>query len=112
MVQINDLDRAGEVGFGKIPDPFGSIADDDLLFSAAPAPVTSFQVDALAKFFGGLDSARVGGGIRIADRIAFFVPAILGKYTSQFDFARVGRLTFRFADATQGFFLHHGHSRS
>ena len=29
--EIDDLDRAGEVLFGNVPDPFGAVADDDFL---------------------------------------------------------------------------------
>ena len=34
MIEIDDLNRAGKVLLGKIPDPFGPIAHDDLLFGA------------------------------------------------------------------------------
>src|ERR1039457_3686116 len=37
MIQIDNLHRARKVLLGKIPDPFGSIAHDHLLFRAAPA---------------------------------------------------------------------------
>ena len=57
VIQIDDLNRAGKVLLGEIPDPFGPIAHDDLLFRAAPAALPGFQVDALAKLFGGLDGA-------------------------------------------------------
>ena len=67
VIQIDDLHRAGKMLLGQIPDPFGPIAHDDLLFRAAPAALPGFHVDALAKLFGGLDGAGVGGGIRIAD---------------------------------------------
>jgi hypothetical protein len=75
MKQIDDFDRSGEVGLRKIPDPFSSIADDDLLGSATPTAFPRFQIDPLAELFGGLDGASVGGGIRVADRVAFFVPS-------------------------------------
>src|SRR5579864_237128 len=112
MVEIDNLDSAGKVWLGQIPDPFSPVAHDDLLFRATPAPVPSFQVDALAKLYGGLDGSCVGGGIRIADRVAFIVPATLSEDTSQFGFPRMGWLAFCLACATHGLFLHHGHSRS
>ena len=49
VIEIDDLNRAGEVLIGNIPDPFGSIADDDLLFGAAPTALPGFQIEALAK---------------------------------------------------------------
>jgi hypothetical protein len=36
MMEIDDLDRAGKMLFDQVPDPFGSIADDDFLLRAAP----------------------------------------------------------------------------
>jgi hypothetical protein len=40
VIKIDDLNRAGEVLIGNIPDPFRSIADDDLLFGAVPTAPT------------------------------------------------------------------------
>ena len=74
MVKIDNLHRTGKVLFGKIPDPFGPVTHDDLLFRAAPASLPSFQVESLAKLFGGLDCAGVSGRIRIANRAALGVP--------------------------------------
>jgi hypothetical protein len=51
-----DLGRAWEALIGQIPNPFGSFAHHDLLFRPAPAALPSFQVDSLAKFFGGFKS--------------------------------------------------------
>src|SRR5450755_242730 len=97
MEQINDLDRTAKIRLGKIPDPFGPIAHDNLLCGATPAPVPGFPVDAFAELFGGLDGTGVSGGVRIADRVAFVVPPSLGEHTSQLDLARVGGLDVCFA---------------
>jgi hypothetical protein len=43
MKQIDDLNGAGEMFVGNVPDPFRSIADHDLLFHAAPAAFPSLQ---------------------------------------------------------------------
>jgi len=51
VIEIDDLHRAGEMLFGQVPDPFGSIAHDHLLFRAAPAALSGFPVDAPSKFF-------------------------------------------------------------
>ena len=111
MIEIDDLHRAWKMWLGKIPDPFGPIAHDDLLFRAAPAALPGFQIEALAKLFGGLDGAGVGGGIRIADGVAFLVPGGLGEHTSQLGFPRMGRLAVRFALPAHRLFLHHRYSR-
>src|SRR5256885_9921625 len=105
MVQIDDLDGAGEVGLGKIPDPFRPIAHYDLFCSATPSAIPGLQVDAFAELFGGLDGAGIGGGVGIPDRVAFFVPTSLREYASQLDFPGVGWLTFRLALPAHRFFL-------
>src|ERR1019366_3800537 len=52
VIQIDDLDRARKMLVGEIPDPFGAVANDNLLFRTAPAPVPGFQINAFAKLFG------------------------------------------------------------
>jgi len=42
--EIDDLDRAGKMQIGQIPDPFGSITHDNFLWCAAPATVPGFQI--------------------------------------------------------------------
>ena len=78
MIEIDDLDGAGKMWLGQIPDPFGPVAHDDLLFGATPAALPSFQIEPLAKLLGGFDGAGVGGGIRIADGVALLVPGWFG----------------------------------
>src|ERR1700693_2634889 len=97
VVEIDNLNRAGKMMLGQIPDPFGTIGCDDLLLCAAPATSPSFQIEPLAKLFGGLNGAGVGGGIRVADREAFLVPRGLSEHTSQLGFSRMGRLAVRLA---------------
>ena len=43
VIKIDDLNRAWEVLIGNMPDPFRSIADDDLLFGAAPTALAGIQ---------------------------------------------------------------------
>lgn len=61
MVEIDDLDSAGKMLGGEIPDPLGAIADDYLLFGAAPAAFPGFDVQPLAELLGGFDSAGIRG---------------------------------------------------
>jgi len=42
-------------------------------------------MEAFAELLGGLDGTRIGGGIRIADGIAFGIGLGLRKYASQLD---------------------------
>jgi hypothetical protein len=59
----------------------------------------------VTELFGGLDSARISGRVRISDREAFFVPAGLREYAPQLDLPGVGWLTFRLALPAHRFFL-------
>ena len=61
VIEIDNLNRAGEVLLGKIPDPCGAIPHYDFLLRAAPAAFPGLHIDALAKLFGGFDGAGVGG---------------------------------------------------
>src|SRR6516225_12092570 len=97
VVEIDDLHRAGEVFVGEIPDPLRSVADDDLLFSAAPASLPGFHIKPFAKLLGGLDGTDVSRGVRIANGEAFLVPSSLGEHATQFGFARVSGLSVHFA---------------
>ena len=44
VIEIDDLNRAGEVLLGNIPDPFRSIAYDDLLLGTVPTALAGFQI--------------------------------------------------------------------
>lgn len=70
-----------------VPDPHRSVADDYLPFGAIPG----FPIESLAELSGGLNSASLGGGVRIADSIALFIPSCLCEDAAEFDFASVGR---------------------
>jgi len=92
VIEIDDLKRARKMQVGKIPDPFGAVADDNFLLRATPAALMGLQVDSFAKLFGVLDGASVGGGIGIADGVARFVPRGLSEYASELDFPGVGQI--------------------
>src|SRR6266699_1124985 len=96
----------------KIPNPFGAVTDHDLLECAAPAASAGFPIDSTTKLFRTLDGSGVGGGIGIADGIAFLIPRRLGEDASQLGFPSMGRLTFGLALPTDRLFLHHRNSRS
>ena len=61
MEQIDDLNRAGKVPVRIVPDPFGTVADHNLLYGAAPAAVPGFQIDPVTELAGGFDRACIGG---------------------------------------------------
>src|SRR5512146_3059264 len=97
VIEIDNLDGAGEVQLGQIPDPLGSVAHDDFLLCAAPATIPSFQIDPLAELFGGFDGAHVGGGVRITDGIALLIPLGLSEHTAQLGFPCMGWLALGLA---------------
>src|ERR1700677_1655251 len=45
MVEIHDLNRAGEMPVGKIPDPVRAIAHDDSDSGPVPASVVGLRID-------------------------------------------------------------------
>jgi hypothetical protein len=49
MKQIDDLNSAGKVLICIVPDPFGSVSDDDLLLGSIPAAIPGLQVNSVAK---------------------------------------------------------------
>ena len=87
MEQIDDFNRAGKVLPCKIPDPFGAIANDDLLLGAAPAAFPGLNIESLAELFRILNRAGVGCRVGDANGIALFVPPGLCEYAAEFGFA-------------------------
>ena len=67
MQQINDLNRAGEVLLGDVPDPLGTIADDDLFLGATPAAFPGLQIEALAELLSVFDGTSVSCGVGVAN---------------------------------------------
>src|SRR5271170_5540155 len=82
VIEINNLNRAWKVLFGQIPNPFSSIAHDNLLLRAAPAAPPGLHIKAFTKLFGGLAGLGVGGGIQIADGVTILVTGGLGEDTA------------------------------
>src|ERR1039457_4298030 len=83
VIKIDDLNRAGEVLLGNIPDPFRSIADDDLLFGAVPTALAGFQIEAQPKLLRRFNRANVGSRAGVAEGKAFLIPSGLRKHASQ-----------------------------
>src|SRR5258708_33787331 len=92
VVEIDNLRDARKVQVDKIPNPFGAVANHDLLECAAPATSPSLRIDSPAKLFRALDRSGIRGGIGIADGIALLIPPRLGEDASQFDFPSMARL--------------------
>src|SRR5215831_14397252 len=99
MVEIHNLNSCGKMLASQIPDPLGTVSDHDFLGCPAPAALPGFNIQPLAKLFGRLDGAGIGGGVRIANRVAFFIPTGLREHTSQLGLASVRRLAVLLAFA-------------
>ena len=108
MIEIDDLDSAGEVLIGEVPDPDGTVGNDDFGGSPLPASAESFRVDAVTELLGGLNGACIGGRIRIADGPAVFVNRGLGEYGPELALAGAGPLSLDSASPALGF---RGHDR-
>src|SRR5580658_4082457 len=106
--EIDDLNRAREVLIGKVPDPFGSIADHDRLFGAAQTAPPDLRVELPAKLFGCFNRADVSGRSGIANSVALFVPGGLGEHASQLGLPRVGRVRLSLARPARGLLFYDG----
>src|SRR3954452_10465990 len=94
VIQIDDLDRAGEVAVGEIPNSEGAISDHDLQIDVFPSSTQGFSIKAESKLLGGFNACSVGGGVRVANRPALVIRRGLCKHAAQFAFARVRILAF------------------
>ena len=74
MIQIHDLNGAGKVLVGQIPDPDGSVSKDHFDRGPLPASAPGLGIDAEAELFGGFDGSYIGGGVRVADGPALLDP--------------------------------------
>src|SRR5580692_4815217 len=108
MIQIHDLNGAGEVLVGQIPDPHGAISHDHLESGPLPTSAPSLRIEAEGELFGGFDGSHIGSGIGSADRPAFRVHGGLREHAAEFTLAGAGALSLNPALASLGFGSHHG----
>src|SRR6267143_6186066 len=108
MIKIDDLNGAGEVLVGQIPDPDGSVADDDFELGPLPSSAPSFAIDAEAELLGGFDGAHISSGLGVADRPSFVVNGGLREHATEFTLARTGTLAIRSSGPTFGFSRNNG----
>src|ERR1039457_1278787 len=109
MVQIHDLNGAGEVLVSQIPDPDGPISQDHFERGPLPASAPSLRIDAEAELFGGFDGGYVGGGARISDGPAFRVHSGLREHAAELALACTGALSLDPARPSFGFGSHDGY---
>src|ERR1700686_1640180 len=103
MIKIDDLNGAGKVLGGQIPDPHGSVADDHFELGPLPSPAPGFAIDAEAELLGSFNGAHIGSGVGVANGPSFVVHGSLREHATEFTFARTGALAFRPSGAAFGF---------
>src|ERR1700675_4761310 len=108
MIQIDDLNGAGKVLVGQIPDPDGSVSEDHFELGPFPSSTPGFGINAEAELFGGFNGAHIGGGIVVADGPSFVVHGALREHATEFTLARTGALTIRPSGPAFGFRGNHG----
>src|SRR5215469_10251571 len=112
MVEIDDLDSAGKVLIGQVPDPVRAIAHHNPNGGTVPTPLVSLGIDAKTKLPGSFNGTDIGGGSFIAHRSALGIDPGLGEYRTQFAFPCASRLTRVSTWPPFGVGLHHKHLRA
>src|SRR6266849_7264417 len=108
MIEIHDLNGAGKVLVGQIPDPHRSVSDHHFHSGPLPASAPSLRIDAEAELFGSFDGSYVGGGAHVADGPAFLVHCSLYEHAAQLALAGAGGLSLDPTHASLGFGGHYG----
>ena len=108
MIKIDDLDRAGKVLLGQIPDPDGPVSDDDFGGGPLPTPAPSLGIDAEAELFGGFDGSHIGSGLQVADGPAFLIHGGLREHAAELALACAGALSLDPPRPSLGFGGHDG----
>src|SRR2546423_12298043 len=102
MEEINDLDGAGKMQIGEVPNPLRPIAHDYFLDGPVPAAILGFGIEPLAELLCGLDGSGVGSGVRVTNGEALLVIGSLGEDASQFHFSGTSGHTFDLTYSTFG----------
>src|SRR5260221_12227791 len=108
MIKIDDLNGAGEVLVGQIPDPDGSVADDDFELGPLPSSAPSFAIDAEAELLGGFDGAHISSGLGGADRPFVVVNGGLRVHATELTLARTCTMASPSSDPAFGFSHYNG----
>src|SRR5947209_6548921 len=112
VVEIHDLNRAGKMAVGKIPDPVRAIAHNHSHRGPVPAPMVGLRIDPEPEVFGSLNSADISGGTLIAHRPALIIDTGLRKHAAQFAFSSARRLAWRSTRAAFGLGLDYKNLRA
>src|SRR5229473_4799315 len=108
MIQVHDLNGAGKVLVGQIPDPDGPVANNYFDRGPLPTSAPSLRIDAEAELFGSFDGSYVGGGVRVADGPAVLIHGGLREHAAELALACAGALSLDPARPSLGFGSHDG----
>src|SRR3989442_5777110 len=97
VIKIHDLDRTWEMFISNVPNPKGSVAENNLPSGVVPSAMPRFAVQPAAKLVARFDGASVGGRIFIAHGPPFIVGAGLSEHATQLHFPGAPRVSIRFA---------------
>ena len=107
VIEIYDLNGAGELFLADVPDPVGAVAHDHLDLRPPPAALMGFGVDPAGEGGGGFDGPRVGSGLFLAHGPPLVIGSGLGEDATEFGLAGVGSPVLCFAASALGFFGYH-----
>ena len=108
VVEVEDLDRSGEVEPGVFPNPGGSVAKVDGLRDASVTPTQGLFMQKGSDFATPAHGADVAGGGGVADGFAVFVGGGLGEDAAEFCLAGFGSAVGLFSRATDEFLFAEG----
>src|SRR5438105_1138130 len=94
MIEIDDLHGARKMQLGLIPDPDGSISDNDFDNGPLPTSAPCLGIKAETKLVGAFDGPHIRCGIRVADGPSILIRSGLGVYGAEFAFTCAGALSF------------------
>src|SRR5712671_2686068 len=106
MVEIDNLNSAGEMLLGEVPNPGSAIAENDFRFRSVPASIAGFPINAAPKWLRRFDRCGVGGGALVSYGPAVVIRSSLCEDASQLDLAGVRRLSGSLALTALGFSFH------
>jgi len=104
--EVDDLDGVWEVDFGELPDPGGSVAEEDSSLGVVESAAVGLTEDSLGEGGAfragvgggrGLDGGGVGDGSGVTDGAALLVAGLGGPDGAQLGLAGLGRAVGLFA---------------
>jgi hypothetical protein len=91
VIEIYNLDGAGELLLADVPDPIGTVAHDHLDLRPIPAALMRFGVDPAGELGGRFDGPSIGSGPVIAYGPPLVIGSGLREDAAEFSLAGVAR---------------------